>query len=72
VPKLLEAETMTRRCRCPGYFEVHHDHDQLSGDCNQLGFDPSGLCGHCDAARYAAIGRVAERLFTLLQGTNDE
>jgi tRNA(Ile)-lysidine synthase TilS/MesJ len=60
------------RCRCPGYDDVHHEHDGTSGTCFELGFAPNGLCQHCDDARYAAIGRAAERLHALLTGTNDD
>jgi hypothetical protein len=62
---------MPRLCGCRGFEDIYHEHDGTSGTCFQHATEPSGLCRHCDDARYAAIGRAAERLFTLLAGTND-
>lgn len=55
-----------RYCRCPGYADVQHNHDDTSGTCFDLSFEPNGLCNHCDNYRYAAIGRAAVRLHELL------
>jgi hypothetical protein len=53
-------------CGCPGYEDCVPEHGTVTGDCPGWAIEPSGLCGNCDVARYAAIGRAAERLHELL------
>ena len=60
-------------CRCPGYDDCPHaiDPEPYPNGCTNWAIEPSGLCPGCDVARYAAIGRAAERLHELLNGTRD-
>jgi hypothetical protein len=60
-----------RQCRCRGFTEMRHDHDDTYGDCPRWSQESSGLCSDCDVQRYAAIGRAAERLHELLDGTSE-